>query len=1052
MSPPIGSIPFYIWSLSDAGDTTRWTTFYVPSLFVGVTDNTAWDGNNYDFYFGEMGNRVFLLLEQHYRKSITLWSCGAGTNQYATEQQQLALFPFTNVAALATTPLKMEFAAGKVRVLLGGTPLVNAATDANGWVTYIGPSASGRVSEPLGDTRFWFSLAGGEKAGPREFVVSDQPLVTTRYTYDGSDVTESSLVVTGKLTLTHDVTLKARSFSAAYPGPSAQTAASFDSLLPELPAESYVSPAYVDLYHATLDGTPALVSMDGPSGTIYGMPLADHRFVMRYPLAATEPTPVTLHRSGIPDLSSNIIWRTIDLGQESHPDSFALRLGESLRLTAGAGETGVVQVVLCTARNEVYRTYEGQPGDEIPVLFDQPGTFTAVAFVNGVSVGSLVASVVYVNFDGPIACQVGFERTKGVEVFGPLDQVFFTNKNDNLNVRVLYPESFGVRLGLKATNRREPVILQARLGSPTGPILAEQKIDAFDVDYGQLTHVVVNGGNSIANSYMTMRPWVPNLYVDYNMFASYSTFPDGSTRYQYNTSDLVKKNVNGKPVIELIVDARTGETQAVLRVDLCIPSGSGPNQNNGYCFQATFDQHSKYGTQIGWVKCNGNGDVFEITKQYWGKDEVDVARSVTISCILGHNPPQDHSVFASTDASSAFFIYDTISCMQWYSQDYDVNKFASIAPGKYHINIDDTQFEVLIVFKVDITHISFNYKTTSATDDALNLRENKDTAITLPEYDETAGRNKPAAYIKAKTVKINVRMKVDPSDITSVKIKGVSTDTGGSLGDATETAVSFVNGVSDEGGDDTATGFMNEKEYVPFSIGTTHPNIIASTEKWKWVATKVETTTLPDVEQETTSGHKVYTVLDEPKSSPWNQTYNDQFNVWCTALDLVCDNNWAGGSASTKDATSGITKKLFDTAFYPVSSSGPQQFELGKLKLSALLANQMAGQMNCEDVAHSVAALGNAVGCKIAKQRYGDNFEQKTAFLCGWAGAQSAAGSIGYHYIARSSDGIFDGTLKFGSFYSFATFALGEGDASYKQLLVASGSPSFGNQEATPVK
>jgi hypothetical protein len=31
----------------------------------------------------------------------------------------------------------------------------------------------------------------------------------------------------------------------------------FDSLIPELPAESYVSPVYVDLFHATLDGSPA---------------------------------------------------------------------------------------------------------------------------------------------------------------------------------------------------------------------------------------------------------------------------------------------------------------------------------------------------------------------------------------------------------------------------------------------------------------------------------------------------------------------------------------------------------------------------------------------------------------------------------------------------------------------------------------------------------------------------------------------------------------------------------------------------------------------------
>ncbi len=92
-------------------------------------------------------------------------------------------------------------------------PFVNAATDANGWVTYTGAVGSGRVTAPLGATRFWISLAGGEVPGKRELVISAKPRVITRYTYDGSPVTESSLPVTGTLTLTRNVTLRARSFS-----------------------------------------------------------------------------------------------------------------------------------------------------------------------------------------------------------------------------------------------------------------------------------------------------------------------------------------------------------------------------------------------------------------------------------------------------------------------------------------------------------------------------------------------------------------------------------------------------------------------------------------------------------------------------------------------------------------------------------------------------------------------------------------------------------------------------------------------------------------------
>ena len=52
MSPDSGAFPFYIWSLADLSAT------YLPSLFAGVTENTGWDGNKYDFWYAETGNRV----------------------------------------------------------------------------------------------------------------------------------------------------------------------------------------------------------------------------------------------------------------------------------------------------------------------------------------------------------------------------------------------------------------------------------------------------------------------------------------------------------------------------------------------------------------------------------------------------------------------------------------------------------------------------------------------------------------------------------------------------------------------------------------------------------------------------------------------------------------------------------------------------------------------------------------------------------------------------------------------------------------------------------
>ena len=95
------------------------------------------------------------------------------------------------------------------------------------------------------------------------------------------------------------------------------------------------------------------------------------------------------------------------------------------------------------------------------------------------------------------------------------------------------------------------------------------------------------------------------------MFASYSTFPGGATAYSLNTSGFDALDINGGPAVELITDPSTGETQAVIRVDFEIP----PDENS-YCFDVEFDQHSKYGTLCGRVGCNGKKCVFEMSPVY----------------------------------------------------------------------------------------------------------------------------------------------------------------------------------------------------------------------------------------------------------------------------------------------------------------------------------------------------------------------------------------------------------------------------------------------------
>ena len=115
-----------------------------------------------------------------------------------------------------------------------------------------------------------------------------------------------------------------------------------------------------------------------------------------------------------------------------------------------------------------------------------------------------------------------------------------------------------------------------------------------------MQHVVVNGDTDTANSIVTMSPWIPNVDVNFGMYAHYSTFAGGATAYTLNTSDQTSVDINGAPAIDLLVDPTTGETQAVIRVDIEIPA-----DEDSYCFSASFDQHSKYGTVVGCAHING---------------------------------------------------------------------------------------------------------------------------------------------------------------------------------------------------------------------------------------------------------------------------------------------------------------------------------------------------------------------------------------------------------------------------------------------------------------
>ncbi|RLD57034.1 MAG: hypothetical protein DRJ01_14435 [Bacteroidetes bacterium] len=209
--------------------------------------------------------------------------------------------------------------------------------------------------------------------------------------------------------------------------------------------------------------------------------------------------------------------------------------------------------------------------------------------------------------------------------------------------------------------------------------------------------------------------------------------------------------------------------------------------------------------------------------------------------------------------------------------------------------------------KVDIDKIAFNYDPASHSHDGLNIRENYSTAISIPEYVKNV-QNKPVAYIKNESVKMLVRIKIEPSSFSTIKIKGISDDSDGSLGNITEKEVTFSNGISQEGSDNSSTSGIDESEYIEFSVGNTPNKVFVSVDNWKWVVTKLDNTTIPDMDVDKTTGHKIYTVFAEPHS-PWVTSSGSNKNPWTNVLEYAC--TWAKNATDESSAISLITSNAY---------------------------------------------------------------------------------------------------------------------------------------------
>lgn len=251
--------------------------------------------------------------------------------------------------------------------------------------------------------------------------------------------------------------------------------------------------------------------------------------------------------------------------------------------------------------------------------------------------------------------------------------------------------------------------------------------------------------------------------------------------------------------------------------------------------------------------------------------------------------------------------------------------------------LDDKGFVVPTAW-VCLDSISFNHNSTSNEEDAINIRENHNEDVPVPEWVK-AQETHPAAYIKNRTVKIKAVFSAGPG-VNCAKIRATQQD--GELGEILEKTVNFSGGTSGE---------------VFFDVSLTTPHDIRYFfQGWDWYCEDINGTGGAAVRLAYTK-NRVYNVLAQPQS-PW--TTSGQSEPW---LDVLYKSTiWAWGQTTPEAAAGKITRQLFLNVGGRYGSLG--YYNNGHFNLTNFLDNiPTIGDVNCLDMAMAVVTFSNVVGC-----------------------------------------------------------------------------------------
>lgn len=243
-------------------------------------------------------------------------------------------------------------------------------------------------------------------------------------------------------------------------------------------------------------------------------------------------------------------------------------VGDSLNLTAGvAGTARAFQ-----GSGTIGSPFPVHVGDHQSFTFPTAGSYSGtISDASGAALSRITIQVVSTTLSSKaIADQVGFTRTVAVTVapagavisFAPLDASVLT-----VSQQVIAGTS--ATFNVKVLARGTPVVI-AQIMSPGGVrTIASRAVDDFTLETSALADTVIDNQSGIGRTHLVIRPFIPELEVDFSMFAHSSTFHGGATTIKtFTSSDFIRS-----------FDPVTHEQIGTYYLELDVPPGE-----SRYCF------------------------------------------------------------------------------------------------------------------------------------------------------------------------------------------------------------------------------------------------------------------------------------------------------------------------------------------------------------------------------------------------------------------------------------------------------------------------------------